>query len=69
MSEFEVVELGCVHRTGRTCHSGWCSGGFRYPAPCKCGGLIHAEVVASDGDKPLLEYVCERCGENFEELF
>ena len=56
--------LGYEHRIGDpTCDDGWCGGG-RFPKPCECGGLIHANFGDEnyDGDYWLYKK-CDRCGE------
>lgn len=51
------------HEVGnKDCTEGWC--GDRYPVPCECGGLIHADFGDEDrsGDY-WLHKKCDRCGE------
>ena len=45
------------------CGAGWC-GGTGYPAPCECGGLVHANFgdENTDGDYWIYRR-CDRCGE------
>ena len=65
---FEVQwEEGPVHIAGDPdCTGGWCDGGNgRYPKPCECGGLIHADWGDEnwDGDYWLWTK-CDVCGES-----
>ena len=49
------------HSVGEeSCKTGWC-GGWGYPKPCKCGGLIHAEFDDESDDNVYLLYKCDRC--------
>ena len=49
------------HEVGdANCTSGWC-GGWGYPRPCRCGGLIHADFLDEDCDNVLLSYKCDAC--------
>ena len=64
--EFEVVDGGSVHRKGdTTCRASFCCG-FNYPKPCKCGGLIHCELIDESWDGCITKAKCDSCGE--EEL-
>ncbi len=55
------------HRVGDTkCCQGWCCGGTnRYPAPCKCGGLIHADFGDEGPSGWWLRIKCDRCGDDY----
>lgn len=41
-----------------------CSGCWSdaWPAPCECGGLVHAEFEDESNDSVILSYRCDRCG-------
>ena len=59
---FEVVNGGTVHRTGDPdCASSFC-GGFDYPKSCKCGGLIHCELIDESWDGCATKAKCDICG-------
>lgn len=34
---------------------------FHEPTPCKCGGLIHHELIDSDMDSLTISHLCDRC--------
>lgn len=57
--EHEVGNKKCTH-----C---W----MRYPKPCKCGGLVHADFGGEFEDQDGFEdywlyYACDRCGDKYE---
>ena len=50
------------------CSAGWCDNGLRWPKPCQCGGLIHADFGDEDADCNYWLYKkCDKCGEDYEE--
>ena len=61
---FTVTSDGSEHTVGdANCSKGWC-GGWGYPKPCPCGGLIHAECIDEDYDNVYLSKKCDKCGED-----
>jgi hypothetical protein len=67
MSKTFTVGEESTHVIGdRACPECW----EDYPAPCPCGGLIHAageEEDAEGADRPAIT-LCERCGRSEEEI-
>ncbi len=62
------------HKIGnKHCDEGWCEGTTRryplYPAPCVCGGLIHADFgdENSEGSYWLYEK-CDKCGDKYRKV-
>ena len=47
----------------RECGACW----MNHPKECECGGLIHAEFFEEMSDGYLLQYCCDRCGDNYSE--
>lgn len=60
---FKLGELGFEHEhdAGDTdCEACW----PRYPKPCECGGLVHAEFGDEDKNCNYWLYTkCDRCGD------
>ena len=63
---FRIADLGLLandHLIGDTD----CPGCFRDLKKCKCGSLIHSEVVDVDCDDSVyVVYYCEKCGTEIE---
>jgi hypothetical protein len=48
------------HASNLNCHEGWC-GAPGWPAPCQCGGVIHADLVDDDFTPGWLSWLCDQC--------
>ena len=66
MALFTVGEETNHHAGDPGCPECW----EEYPAPCKCGGLIHAAggVEEDEDGNVLLTTKCDHCGRSEEEL-
>lgn len=59
--EFEVVPGGSVHTVGDpNCTASFC-GGWGYPKPCACGGLLHLELIDESWDGCATKAKCDTC--------